>query len=164
MAPSKNIPKQRLAALTRLYNDLGERIGFQGDELHYTRNILDSEYVKPFFKEYRRDYLEVTAELEIIDCGELSRWCKLTNAFAQPKYARAKSPKKEGWTALDHATRFLVRVLRNSWENGGTLWTHGKFDPDNDERDEIYQVWATLRYLQNEWEAANTESWEVAQI
>ncbi|KAJ8131706.1 hypothetical protein O1611_g1918 [Lasiodiplodia mahajangana] len=66
-----------------------------------------------------------------------------------------------------HAARFLVRVLRFSWENDGE-WSCGKFDPDNDEDGEgeleFYQVWAILQYLQAEWEAANVDDWEMERL
>ncbi|KAI1800804.1 hypothetical protein F4811DRAFT_494674 [Daldinia bambusicola] len=163
MGATKVVPRERLMALQQAYDTLCLYLGFHEDEKHFARQILDGYFVAPFFAEYRRDYLEAEAELEDIDCDELFRWCRSNNAFALPKYLSSKTPRKGSWTALDHATRFLVRVLRFSWDNGGD-WNHGSFDPDNDqdfESDkEFHQVWAILRYLQMEWEAANIEEWE----
>ncbi|KAI1383728.1 uncharacterized protein F4822DRAFT_417390 [Hypoxylon trugodes] len=164
MAGKKSIPQERLPALQQIYDTLCFYLGFYDDEKHMVRQILDSEFVKPYFKEYRRDYLEITTQLEDIDCDELFGWCRSVNAFASPRYT-SSSPNKEGWTALDHAAHFLVHVLHFSWQNDGE-WTHGKFDPDNDQNiesdTEFHQVWAVLRYLQAEWEAANMEGWEVS--
>ncbi|KAI2464263.1 hypothetical protein F4781DRAFT_413537 [Annulohypoxylon bovei var. microspora] len=163
MATSKAIPRERIPALQQVYDTLCFYLGFYDDEKHLVRKILDGEFIKPFFKEYRHDYLEVAPQVEDIDCDELFGLCGSTNAFALPKYASPTISNKEGWTALDHAVRFVVRVLRFSWENDGE-WTHGRFDPDNDQDSEsdaeFHQVWAILRYLQAEWEAANIEQWE----
>ncbi|KAI1473889.1 hypothetical protein F4774DRAFT_402707 [Daldinia eschscholtzii] len=163
MATSKAIPWERLIALQQAYDTLCLYLGFHDHEKHFVRQILDGEFVAPFFAEYRRDYLEAEAELEDIDCDELFRWCRSKDAFALRRYVTSKTPRKGNWTALDHATRFLVRVLRFSWDNGGE-WNHGSFEPDNDqdlESDrEFHQVWAILRYLQMEWEVVNIEEWE----
>ncbi|KAI8957182.1 hypothetical protein F5Y11DRAFT_103032 [Daldinia sp. FL1419] len=157
------IPRERVLALHQAYETLVLYLGFHNDEKHFVRQILDGDFIGPFFAEYRRDYLEAQAELEDIDCDELFRWCASGNAFTQHKYVSSKAPNKGGWTSLEHATRFLVRVLRHSWENHGE-WTHGRFDPDNDqdlEGDrEFHEIWAILRYLQMEWEAANIDEWE----
>ncbi|KAI1653806.1 hypothetical protein F4813DRAFT_373527 [Daldinia decipiens] len=162
MAASKAIPRERLLALQHAYDTLCIYLGFHDDEKHFLRQILDGDFISPFFAEYQRDYLEAEVEIEDVDCDELFRWCRSKNAFALPKYVSSKTPSKGNWTALDHAARFLVRALRFSWENDGE-WTHGKFDPDNDqdlESDrEFHQVWAILRYLQIEWEAANIDEW-----
>ncbi|KAI1098062.1 hypothetical protein F4804DRAFT_325805 [Jackrogersella minutella] len=167
MAAGKAIPRDRLPALQQTYDTLCSYFGFYDDEKHFMRQILDGDFVKPFFKEYRRSYLEPTLQLEDINCDELLRLCRTTNAFALTKYAGSSTSNKEGWTALDHAARFVVRVLRFSWENDGE-WTYGRFDPDNDQNfesdTEFHQVWAILRYLQAEWEAANLEQWELGTL
>ncbi|KAI2605645.1 hypothetical protein GGR54DRAFT_444100 [Hypoxylon sp. NC1633] len=167
MAPNKSVPRERLADLQKIYDYLCEWLNFDKETKHLVQPFLDSDFITPFFKEYRRDYLEVTAEIEDVDCNGLSRWCVSNNAFALPKYANSATPNKDGWTPFDHAARFLVRVLRFSWDNDGE-WTHGQFDPDHDrdfESDtEFFQVWAILQYLQAEWEAANLEEWDVARL
>ncbi|KAI2614740.1 uncharacterized protein GGS25DRAFT_472952 [Hypoxylon fragiforme] len=165
MAASKAIPRERLTALQQLYDYLCEWLNFDVDTKHFVREILDSDFVKPFFTEYQNDYLEATTDLEEIDCDELMGWCRSTNAFEVPKYANSTIPNKTNWSVLDHGARFLVRVLRFSWENGGE-WTHGRFSPDHDEESdlEFYQVWAILQYLQAEWEAANLEDWDVNSV
>ncbi|KAI1373324.1 hypothetical protein F4677DRAFT_430090 [Hypoxylon crocopeplum] len=167
MAASKRISPERLADLRRMYDCLCEWLNFDDDTKPFVRQILDSDFVKPFFREYRREYLEVATEIADIDYNELFQWCRSTNAFDMPKYWSSKAPSKEGWTALDHGTRFLVCVLRFSWENGGE-WTHGKFDPDNDQdlesETEFYQVWAILQYLQADWEAANLKGWDASSL
>ncbi|KAI0380009.1 hypothetical protein F5Y04DRAFT_258104 [Hypomontagnella monticulosa] len=163
MAASKVIPCERLPVLQQIYDTLCLYLGFYDDEKHLVRQILDGDFIKPFFKEYQHDYLEVTLDLEDIDCDELFRWCRSANTFVSPKYTSSAAPNKGEWTVLDHAARFVVRVLRFSWVNDGA-WTRGKFDPDDDpelETDkEFHQVWAILRYLQAEWEAVNIEEWE----
>ncbi|TGJ82487.1 hypothetical protein E0Z10_g6265 [Xylaria hypoxylon] len=166
--PRKSIPRDRLPALQKSYDQLCVWLNYDPNARHSARHLLDSSYVKPFFREYRRDFLEVRHGYPAVQCAELYRWCISTNAFMQPKYvsSEAQSNKKD-WTLLDHATCFLVRVLRFSWENDGE-WSSGKFDPDNDEDGEgeleFYQVWAILQYLQAEWEAANVEDWEMERV
>lgn len=175
MANLASIPRERRQALQQGLEQLTEWLNYDSGTKHYVRNLLNSEFVRPFFREYRRDYLEAADPVEDIGCDELFGWVRETAAFRQPKYcapdlssvsSSSSSPKtsrKEGWTALDHAARFVVRVLRFSWDNGGE-WSHGRFDPDSDEDGEsdleFYQVWAVLRYLQAEWEAANLEAWD----
>ncbi|KAI8623426.1 hypothetical protein F5Y19DRAFT_458588 [Xylariaceae sp. FL1651] len=162
------IPRERLAALQKSYDKLCTWLNYDTESKQLARHLLDSDQVKPFFREYRRDFLETTHDHPDVQFAELFRWCISTNAFVQPKYAgSAIQPNKKDWTALDHAARFVVRVLRCSWENGGE-WSSGKFDPDNDEDNEgeleFYQVWAILQYLQAEWEAANVEDWEIEHL
>ncbi|KAH8165097.1 hypothetical protein CIB48_g3165 [Xylaria polymorpha] len=168
--PRKTIPRDRLPALQKSYDQLCAWLNYDASTRHFVRHLLDSSYVKPFFREYRRDFLEVFHgdAAAGVPCAELYNWCASTNAFAQPKYADSKIPSnKRDWTALDHAARFLVRVLRFSWENDGE-WSSGKFDPDNDGDGEgeleFYQVWAILQYLQAEWEAANVDDWQVERV
>ncbi|XXG95159.1 hypothetical protein Hte_001419 [Hypoxylon texense] len=182
MANSKAIPRERRAALQKLYDDLCVWLNFDDETKHFVRSILDGDFVAPFFREYRRDYLEaspepptaggtgteVEVEIEDVpDCGALQRWCRQTDAFARPAYASAAVPPpgKRGWTPLDHAARFLVRVLRFSWRHGGE-WTHGRYDPDGDRdgesESEFFQVWSVLLYLQAEWEAANLDEWDAS--
>ncbi|KAI1092178.1 hypothetical protein F5B19DRAFT_228333 [Rostrohypoxylon terebratum] len=166
MATNEAIPREKVPALEQVYDTLCFYLGFYDDEKHLVRQMLDGDFVKPFFMEYRHDYLEVAPQIEDIDCGELFALCRSTNAFALPKYASPRTPAdKEDWTSLDHAIHFVVRVLRFSWENEGE-WTHGRFNPDNDqgaESDtEFHQVWAILRYLQAEWEATHMDQWEVS--
>ncbi|KAI0880521.1 uncharacterized protein GGS22DRAFT_82393 [Annulohypoxylon maeteangense] len=167
METNKAIPRERITALQQVYDTLCFYLGFYDDEKHLVREILDGDFIKPFFEEYRHDHLEVASQVEDIDCDELFRLCRSTNAFALLRYASSAVSNRGGWTALDYALRFVVRVLRFSWENEGE-WTHGRFDPDNDQDSEsdteFYQVWAILRYLQAEWEAANVEQWEVRNL
>ncbi|KAI2641334.1 hypothetical protein GGS21DRAFT_369395 [Xylaria nigripes] len=164
----KTIPRERLQALQKSYDQLCVWLNYDNSTKHGTRRLLDSSYVKPFFREYRRDYLEVSHSRPPVQCADLYHWCVTVNAFAQPQYANADVvSNKRDWTPLDHATRFLVRVLRFSWQNNGE-WSSGNFDPEHDEDGEndleVYQVWAILQYLQAEWEAANVDDWEVDRL
>ncbi|KAI1432883.1 hypothetical protein GGR50DRAFT_696601 [Xylaria sp. CBS 124048] len=186
----KNIPRERLQVLQKSYDQLCEWLNYDTSTKHGARRLLDSSYIKPFFREYRRDYLEASSSSSssssstssssssknrsattaqyAVQCADLYHWCISTNAFAQPQYANDEiSSSKKDWTPLDHATRFLVRVLRFSWQNNGE-WSSGKFDPDDDDDGEneleVYQVWAILQYLQAEWEAANVDDWEVERL
>ena len=116
------------------------------------QRLLDGPSVAPFFQEYRRDYLESpdVAEIEEIRYEELSYYMREKNAFAEPRYNVEASSKewkakwdgsKKGWSALDHATRFVVRALGYSWthqrkpssEGGGegdgeSEWSSGHFE------------------------------------
>ena len=173
-----SIPRERRQALQQGYNLLCEYLNYDDQTKHYVRPLLDGAFVDPFFQEYCQDYLEAssTSVIEDINYNELLSWMRNSDAFAQSRYsAEARSGgwsgSKKGWTALDHATRFVVRVLSYSWKNKGE-WDSGHFEypsgngADNssgiDESDrELHQVWAVLRYLQAEWEAANLEAWEM---
>ena len=165
----------RRGALQQGYEQLCEWLNYDDETKHYVQHLLNGEYVAPHFQEYREDYLDAADVVEEIGCDELFGWICNRDAFIQPKYCASLSSKKKrkgskkGWTALDHAARFVVQVLRSSWENDGE-WEHGRFDypgarsggnGDSDESgNEFYQVWAILRYLQAEWEAANIDDWE----
>ncbi len=74
---------------------------------------------------------------------------------------RTDKTDKTGWTVLDHATRFVVSVLRHSWDHGGE-WGYGCFREDDDT--EFHQVWCILRYLQAEWEAASLKAWDSSSL
>ncbi|KAI1163827.1 hypothetical protein F5B18DRAFT_302242 [Nemania serpens] len=166
--PRKNIPRERLPALQKSFDQLCVWLNYDASTRHSARGLLDSNYVKPFFREYRRDFLELAhGHHAVVQCTELYRWCISNNAFVQPKYTSPEMESKKDWTPLDHAARFLVRVLRFSWDNDGE-WSSGKFDPDNDEDGEgeleFYQVWAILQYLRAEWEAANLDDWEIERL
>ncbi|KAI1775797.1 hypothetical protein F4818DRAFT_441075 [Hypoxylon cercidicola] len=164
MANSKAIPQERRAVLQKLYNDLVMWLNFNDETKHFVQQILDGEFVEPFFREYRRDYLEVEDDIEEVDCAQLEDWCQSNNAFALPEYTSPVAPDKREWTVLHHAARFLVRVLRFSWENNGE-WTHGRYDPtDGESGMEFIQVCLILMYLQAEWEAANLEEWDEADL
>ncbi|KAI0015743.1 hypothetical protein F4780DRAFT_762560 [Xylariomycetidae sp. FL0641] len=158
-----SIPSERRAQVQQMYNELTEWLNYDDHSKHFVRQLLDSDLVKPFFHEYEQHYLEQSEEIAEVDCNELFRHCITTSAFKNTKYIgthSAAKKKKEGWSALDHATRFAVQVLSFSWANGGE-WTCGEFNPGDDETDnEFHQVWAILRYLQFEWEAANLDDWE----
>ncbi|RYP08176.1 hypothetical protein DL765_008876 [Monosporascus sp. GIB2] len=171
---SRSIPRDRRSALQQGFEQLCVWLNYDESTKHHVRHLLNSEYIRPFFREYRRDYLEAEDVVEDIGCDELFRWLRETNAFRQPKYyggsrssGKGAGAMNKGWTALDHAARFVVRVLCFSWDNDGE-WSHGRFDPDTDadgESDlEFYQVWAVLRYLQAEWEAANLEAWDSSSL
>ena len=173
----RSIKRERRRALQRGYEQLCEWLNYDDETKHYVQHLLNGEYVAPYFQEYREDYLDAAdvPVVEEIGCDGLFGWICDRDAFNQPKYCASLSSKKwngskKGWTALDHATRFVVQVLNFSWKNGGE-WDHGQFDLPGTRRDdntadsdesgnEFYQVWAILRYLQAEWEAANIDDWE----
>ncbi|KAI1326214.1 hypothetical protein F5Y16DRAFT_400581 [Xylariaceae sp. FL0255] len=172
MTKKPSIPRERVAALQKSYDQLCMWLNYDASSKQHVRHLLDHEYVRPFFREYRRDFLEVVKNQGhrpgAISFEDLFDLCTSAKAFTQHKYvASAKQVNKKDWSARDHAARFVVRVLRHSWENDGD-WTCGKFDPDTDEDGEneleLYQVWAILQYLQAEWEAANSEDWEVERL
>ncbi|CAJ2512469.1 Uu.00g054840.m01.CDS01 [Anthostomella pinea] len=159
----KRIPRERMPALQKSYDQLSMWLNFDHDTKHGARQMLDGVYVKPFFDEYRRDYLEAADGIEDIDCHALFQLCLQKHAFAKRNEYSAARPDKKRWTALDHAARFLVCLLQFSWKHGGE-WSHGTIDPAHDEHgegdNEFAQVWAILRYLQAEWEAANLDGWD----
>ncbi|KAI1340355.1 hypothetical protein F5Y15DRAFT_415243 [Xylariaceae sp. FL0016] len=170
------IPPERLATLDKIFSQVAMYLNFDmATQQHHVRQILASDFVKPFWDEYRRDYLEPADEIEDIPCDDLYRHLIASNAFKQARFVAGETsgsdasssqqqmPDKRGWHALDHAARFVVRVLRCSWKHGGE-WARGKFDPFDDpdgESDlEFCQVWGILWYQQAEWEAANMDSWD----
>ncbi|ETS83420.1 hypothetical protein PFICI_05296 [Pestalotiopsis fici W106-1] len=131
------------------------------------RRVLRSPFVRPFFEEYTRDYLEATAtaaaaaaaplsptssldgyeyeveyEVEDIDYYALRATVQKQHAFRSKRFAgHGPLATKAGWSATDHAARFVVQTLRYSWRHGGP-WDHGRWDLDSDESDlEFWQVW-----------------------
>ncbi|KAI5917588.1 hypothetical protein F4810DRAFT_716319 [Camillea tinctor] len=153
----KKIPTERFQELQQQYEQLCMVLNFTDETKHHVHHILNSEFVKPFFREYRRDYLEKAEVIDNADCEELVMWCSSKGAFMKGEYASQKMPDKKNWSVLDHAARFLVRVLSFSWTHGGE-WSHGTFDPDHSDCElEIFQVWSILRYFQAEWEAEHLE-------
>ncbi|KAI1495441.1 hypothetical protein F5X99DRAFT_403574 [Biscogniauxia marginata] len=153
----KRIPRERLLKLQKSYDELCMYFNFDKETEYHVRRILNSDFVKPFFREYQRDHLEVTSVIKDVDHEELVVWCISNGAFMKCDYASPTKPNKHNWSVLDHSARFLVRVLSFSWEHGGE-WSHGTFDPKHDECEtELFQVWSILRYLQGEWEAENLE-------
>lgn len=101
MAPKKTIPRERLPALQKSYDELCVWLNFDGSTKQGARQLLDSSFVRPFFREYRRDFLEVAGDHEAPQLAELYGWCVETNAFHQPKYVRLEKPNKKNWTALE---------------------------------------------------------------
>lgn len=145
---------------------------------------LRSAYIRPSFEEYAQDYLMEAEYVEDIGLEALLAWCKRKDAFRTKKYtgslatttsrsskkssnrhppASTAAAKKAGWSALDHAARFIVQVLQFSWKTPGGYWSLGRCDldkvSDSDSEDgtEFWQAWLVLRYLQSEWEAENLE-------
>jgi hypothetical protein len=98
----KSIPRERLPALQKSYDQLCLWLNYDTDTKHLARRLLDGGNVRPFFREYRRDFLEATRDHRAVQCAELYSWCIATNAFAQPKYASSEmQPNKKDWTALE---------------------------------------------------------------
>ncbi|KAK6852461.1 hypothetical protein PG995_011012 [Apiospora arundinis] len=148
---------------------------------------LRSAHIRPFFEEYARDYLMETEYVEDIELESLLAWCKRKDAFRAKKYTSSLSTtttsrstnkgnsrhpsasvssagaKKQSWSALDHASRFVVQVLQFSWKHPGGYWSLGRCDlesvgaSDSEDGTEFWQAWLVLRYLQSEWEAENLE-------
>ncbi|KAK8090639.1 hypothetical protein PG994_000144 [Apiospora phragmitis] len=144
---------------------------------------LRSAHIRPFFEEYARDYLMEAEYVEDIGLEALLEWCKRKDAFRAKKYTSSNSSnkksssssrhpsssassswsKKAGWSALDHAARFVVQALQLSWRSPGGYWSLGRCDlesvsaSDSEDGTEFWQAWLVLRYLQSEWEAENLE-------
>lgn len=105
------------------------------------RHILCSSYIRPFFEEYTRDHLMLAEEIEDIEYGALQSLCEKKHVFISKAYASRRPGNKAGWTAVDHAARFMVQTLQHSWRKNGP-WGHGVWDVDSDESDiEFWQVW-----------------------
>ncbi|ORY59705.1 uncharacterized protein BCR38DRAFT_445271 [Pseudomassariella vexata] len=160
LIPCRTQAIQRNFVLLCQYLNLGSDFdtGSQG----LVQHMLQSSYIRPFFDEYTRDYLMEAEEIEDINLQSLQTWCKKKKVFTAKQYTSCRNvPDKLGWTALDHAARFVVQVLRYSWSHEGA-WSHGDWDPDSDgESDlEFWQVCMVLRHLQAEWEAENLPDWD----
>ncbi|KAF7522811.1 hypothetical protein G7054_g12004 [Neopestalotiopsis clavispora] len=177
MATSAAHPQSH--AIQRSFNLLCDylNLGGEGTEAGtggLVRRVLRSSYVRPFFEEYTRDYLEAAAavahhhhhhqstdlgeeegggdnnddddgyecELEDIDYYALRATLARRHAFRSGRFAgRGPVASKAGWSATDHAARFVVQTLRYSWRHGGP-WDHGCWDLDSEESDlEFWQVW-----------------------
>ncbi|KAI0397840.1 hypothetical protein F5Y17DRAFT_293487 [Xylariaceae sp. FL0594] len=202
---SKPIPPDRLPVLQKSFGHLCEWLNLENEQ--QGRSLVDGCFVRPFFEEYRRDFLEPklrtptvwsppslssssTSSIyhenhggggggggggghdvsSVVKCNDLYSWCISTNAFRQPKYTAKGAGDKKGWAAIEHTARFIVRVLTYSWSHNGE-WDSGNVDPLDDEKGgdgdgdgdgdlEFFQVWAILKYLQAEWEAANLRDWD----
>ncbi|KAI1073690.1 hypothetical protein F5B20DRAFT_566250 [Whalleya microplaca] len=129
-------PEEWLAALEETYQTLILFLNLPNETAPYVRELLGSNYVKPFWDEYRTDYLEQAGDIDLIRLLSLDAWCISENAFEVSKFTDEQMPDNEGWCQLDHATRFFVRVLTHSWDNDGE-WTHG-FCPDPDDYDDHF--------------------------
>jgi hypothetical protein len=91
-----------LPALQKSYDQLCVWLNYDSSTKHSVRRLLDSGYVRPFFREFRRDFLEVARDRPAAQCAELYSFCISTNAFVQPKYASSDiQPNKKNWTALE---------------------------------------------------------------
>lgn len=127
--------------------------------------------IRPFFDEYARACLQPArargAAAAAVDFHALVEWSRFRNvfnkaAFTQPAPALGAPPAR--WTPLDHAARFVVRVLRYSWHHAAddpaAFWSAGACDlaavaDDPDADLEFWQAWLVLRYLQAAWEKAH---------
>lgn len=113
--PKKVVPRERLPALQKSYEDLCLWLNFNDSTKYAVRLLLESEYVKPFFREYRRDYLEANYASSsssssgsgsgsgLVMCSELYNWCISVNAFSQAKYYADANTQisKRYWNALE---------------------------------------------------------------
>ena len=68
-----SIPNKRLDILKRCYEELCERLNYSDDAKikRYMSRLLRSEWFQPFFREYKRDYLEAMLVIEDISCTAL---------------------------------------------------------------------------------------------
>ncbi|KAI0173224.1 hypothetical protein GGR52DRAFT_571734 [Hypoxylon sp. FL1284] len=164
------IPEERQADLEALFDEMLMCFNDIEDPQSYARQLLQGPFVRPFFQEYQRDYLDGREHLEeITQPGELARLCDEWDVFEHPAYKEDAAPDKSSWSVKQHTARFIIRVLHFSWRNGGR-WKRGswKYDRTYDihgESDiEFFEVWGVLRYLQVEWEAANLVHWDVGHL
>lgn len=162
---ANSLPCARHQALSKGFDLLCQYLNFDdGSSLAQSgllvQQVLRSHLVRPFFDEYRRDYLLKADEIDDIGLNELMAWCKKKEAFKSKQFTSRTTPHKNSWKPLDQAARFLVQVLQYNWKHDG-LFTHGEFNPDSDDSEiEFWQAWLLLRYLQAEWEAANLDEWD----
>lgn len=134
-----------IQAIQRSFSLLCDYLNF-GDDFAtgapgLVRHVLRSPFIRPFFDEYTRDYLAEADVVEDIDYHALESLCRRKDVFRSKPYSTRGTVDKSGWTALDHAARFVVQTLKYSWRRDGP-WSHGKWDPESDEGDvEFWQVW-----------------------
>ncbi|KAI1266918.1 hypothetical protein F5Y18DRAFT_352114 [Xylariaceae sp. FL1019] len=159
------IPSDRQPQLDSRYDKLCEYVQFGVETKEELREILDGPQVRPYFREYRKHYLEpAKSRPKPVEYVDLYNFLHEAECFTRCEYTGpVKARDKADWSAMDHAARFLVRVLEYSWKNGG-LWESEGYDPDDEDQifeAETYQVWTVLQFLQAEWEAVNRPGWEV---
>ncbi|OIW32198.1 hypothetical protein CONLIGDRAFT_565759, partial [Coniochaeta ligniaria NRRL 30616] len=88
---------------------------------------LDGPYVSGAWNEFRNEFLEgpCPVQLEDPDKTKICQAVKTVLLSRDPKY-RVYRPDKTGWTAQDHAIRFIVSVV---WDNFfGGLWSVQDFN------------------------------------
>lgn len=131
----------RTQAVQRSFDLLCEYLNF-GEETGFVKHILSSRFVKPFFDEYRRDYLENTGEIDEIEFYSLQSFCGQNDAFKLSSKYSSPSVDKIMWSPLDHAARFIVQTLQYSWCESNGPWDCGEWDLESDDSDvEFWQVW-----------------------
>ncbi|KAI0164597.1 hypothetical protein GGR57DRAFT_497473 [Xylariaceae sp. FL1272] len=170
MVKPSQIPTERLPALQNAYDQLCTYVDF-GATKYDVRRILDGPQVRPYFKEYRKDFLEPArsrpAPVDYEDLYRFLRAGERASCFTRPQYTAPMDARDKGnWSEIDHAARFIVRVLKNSWDTDG-LWDSLGYDPEDEDNVfecEVYQVWAVLQFLQAEWEAVNRPDWEIDRL
>ncbi|RYP90248.1 hypothetical protein DL770_003617 [Monosporascus sp. CRB-9-2] len=128
----------KLSALRRQLSG----VNMKGNLTGFTTNPelacwLQSEAVAPFTDELARDYIErdyLAAKPHDSD-EETDFFNHLEHAMAtiddpvRLKQYTGRAPKKAGWSKYDHATRFMVQIIRYDKENEGPCrWAEGLDD------------------------------------
>jgi hypothetical protein len=136
----------RTQCLQRSFNLLCEYLNSGDDSAAggtagLVKRVLRSALVRPFFDEYKWDYLMKVDETEDIDFHSLQSSCSKKGAFKSARYSRRGPVDKSKWGAFEHAARYMVQTLQYSWGKREGPWDQGEWDPESDDGDvEFWQV------------------------
>lgn len=114
---------------------------------------LDSDGVKPFFREFRQDYLADNTNADEPDFHQVMLAIGASDALGAAGLNRytAFAPNKQNWATKDHFARFHTQVKRYALRNYSS-WPGAAEQDLSILGNELFEV---LLYLVRKWRSAN---------